>query len=327
MLRKLSCLTLDWPLDAAKLFPRAAPLIIEIGFGNGDFLAHLAQTRPDQNIIGLEISGPSLDRAEAKIEKRGLRNARTIQCRAETALAHLLEPESVREFHINFPDPWFKKKHGRRRLTRRETVDLMTSRLVEGGTLHLATDIEAYAEMAHEAFAATPGLSNALDGAWAHEMPGRVRTKYEAKAYREGRRAHFFVYRRNGVAVSHPPVIKELEMPHLFLKSPLGAAAAAARFEPSRRQFGEVAVALLRAYADVKRDAAVFEVVAAEPTIEQHVMILMQRREREGEYMVKLGRVGHPRATWGMHCAVRAVGEWVAGLDEKARVVEWKLRR
>ena len=327
MLQKLSCLSVDWPLKPEKLFPSPAPLLVEIGFGNGDYLVHLAQSRPDCNIIGLEISGPSLDRAEAKIEKRGLSNVRPIHGRAETALAHLLEPASVSEFHINFPDPWFKKRHGRRRLIRREAVELMTSRLVNGGTLLLATDIAAYANMAHEIFAAAPGLSNALDDAWARDLPGRFRTKYEQKAYREGRRAHFFLYRRNREPVTHQAVMEELEMPHLFLKSPLDAAEVAERFEASRRQFGEVNVALLHAYADVKRDAAAFEVVVAEPTIEQHALIMLQTRGEPGEYMVKLGAVGHARATWGMHCAVRAVGEWVAGLDEGAAVVEWKVRR
>ena len=99
---------------------RAAPLIVEIGFGNGDYLIHLAETRPDHNIIGVEISSQSLAKAEAKIEKRGLLNVRPIHCRAETALAHMLEPEAVAEFHINYPDPWFKKRHQRRRLIQRK---------------------------------------------------------------------------------------------------------------------------------------------------------------------------------------------------------------
>ena len=68
MLRKLNILTLDWPLRQERLFPRVQPLIVEIGFGNGDFLIHLAQTKPDCNIIGVEISSQSMDKAEAKIK-------------------------------------------------------------------------------------------------------------------------------------------------------------------------------------------------------------------------------------------------------------------
>ena len=326
MLRKLSYLNVDWPIQQERLFPRAQPLIIEIGFGDGDYLTHLARTRPDRNIIGLEISSQSMDKAEAKIAKQGLENVRPIHSRAETALACLLAPESVCEFHINYPDPWFKKKHRRRRLIRRETADLLASRLIPAGRLFLATDIIEYAEMAREILSATPALSNQLDAPWAGGIAGRFRTKYEIKGYREGRRGHFFVYQRNDLPVAHPPVIKELEMPHLFLRSPLSAAEIVARFQATRREIDGVHIAILRAYVDPSRDCAVFEVVVEEATIEQHTMILLAPRKEAGEYIVKMTSLGHARPTLGMHRAVAAVGEWVAGLDEAARVTERKLR-
>lgn len=326
MLRKLNYLTVDWPLQLSRLFPRAAPLIVEIGFGNGDYLIHLAETRPEFNIIGFEISSQSMDKAEAKIEKRRLTNVRPIHCRAETALSHLLSPQTVAEFHINYPDPWFKKRHQRRRLIKRETVDLLTSRLRLGGTLRLATDIVEYAQMANEVLANTPGLTNQFETPWLHDVAGRFRTKYEIKGYREGRRGHFFRYQRNAEPVHHPPVIKELDMPHLFLQSPLSAAEIVDRFEATRRGADGTHIAILRAYADRRRDTAVFEVVVEEPSIEQHALLLLSPRVGAGEYMVKMSAVGHSRSTAGMHRAVEAVGEWVAGLDAGSRVLERKLR-
>jgi len=326
LLRKLSYLTVDWPLRQSRLFPQASPLIVEIGFGNGDYLIHLAETRPDCNLIGFEISSQSMAKAEAKIEKRGLSNCRPIHCRAETALAHLLEPETVAEFHINYPDPWFKKRHQRRRLIQRDTVDLLTSRLRAGGTLHLATDILEYAEMAHDALASTPGLTNQFETPWVHDIEGRFRTKYEIKGYREGRRGHFFRYQRNARPAPRPAVIKELDMPHLFLQSPLSAAEIVDRFEATRQQADGAHIAILRAYADPKRDTAVFEVVVEEPTIEQHALLVMSPRAPAGEYMVKLSAVGHARSTAGMHRAVAAVGDLVAGLDAGSRVLARKLR-
>ena len=314
MLRKLSGLTVDWPLDLAKLFPRQAPLIIEIGFGNGEFLAHLASRHADCNILGLEISSGSMQRAEARIDKLGLANARVIHSRAETALAHFIEPESVRAFHINNPDPWFKKRHHRRRLISRRTVDYLASRLQPGGALHLATDIRDYAEMAHEIFSATAGLSNRYDKPWLNEAPGRIQTKYERKGYREGRSAHFFCYERDAEPLEHPPLIKELDMPHLFLQTPLNASEIVERFEATRVAEAGAHIAILRAYANTKRNEAVFEVVIDEPTIEQHALISLSPRAGDGEYMVKLTAVGHARATAGAHAAVRAVGQWVAGL-------------
>ncbi len=327
MLRKLNILTLDWPLRQERLFPRVQPLIVEIGFGNGDYLVHLARTQPDRNVLGFEISGQSMDKAEAKIEKLGLDNVRPIHGRAESALAHLLAPTSVEAFHINYPDPWFKKRHQRRRLISRDTVDLLTSRLVAAGRLLLATDIIDYAEMVHEILSATPGLSKQFDAPWVNELEGRFRTKYELKGYREGRRGHFFRYARNERPVAHAPVIQELEMPHLFLHSPLSAAEITERFEATRRKLGDVHVAILHAFADPRRNVALFEVVVEEPTIEQHTMIMLAPREEAGEYIVKMTSLGHARATLGMHRAVEAVGEWVAGLDAEARVLERKLRR
>ena len=325
-MRKLSILTLDWPLRQETLFPRRQPLIVEIGFGNGDFLLHLAEAHPNCNILGLEISSQSMDKAEAKIQQRGLTNARAIHGRAETALAHLLAPETVCAFHINNPDPWFKKKHHRRRLIKRETVDLLTSRLEIGGTLHLATDVRDYADIAHEALSQTPGLTNRFDGPWAQALPGRRQTKYERKGYREGRAGHYFCYTRNSAPVPHPPLIKELNMPHLFLQTPLSAGEIVARFQASKRAAGGAHIAILNAYANVRRNTAVFEVLVEEPTIEQHTMIALAPRAQAGQYIVKLTAVGHARPTAGMHRAVAAVGEWVAGLDARARVLARKLR-
>ncbi len=326
MLRKLNYLTVDWPLRQELVFPHVRPLIVEIGFGNGDFLLYLAETHPDCNILGFEISSGAMARAEAKIKKRGLDNARPIHTRAETALAHLLEPDTVQAFHINNPDPWFKKKHHRRRLIKRETVDLLTSRLAPGGSLHLATDIRDYAEMAHAAFSQTPGLSNRFETPWVNEIAERIPTKYEIKGYREGRRAHFFCYERNAVPVRHPPVIKELDMPHLFLQSPLDAGEIVERFTAARTAAAGAHIAILNAYANPSRNTAVFEVVVEEPTIEQHTMIALSPRAEAGQYIVKLTAVGHARSTYGMHRAVAAVGEWVAGLDEGGMVLERKLR-
>ena len=326
MLNKLNYLNVSWPLDSAELFPSARPVIVEIGFGNGDFLIHLAQTRPDCNILGFEISSQSMTKAESKIERLRLTNVRPVHTSAETALAHLLEPETVSEFHINFPDPWFKKRHHRRRLIKPVTVELLTSRLIPGGKLTLATDIVEYAEIAHETLSNEAGLCNALDSPWVNQICGRLQTKYEAKAYRESRRAHFLVFRRNNVSIRHAAVIKEVAMPHLFLYSPLNAVELVESFEALRVRDGEAHIALLRAYADARRDEAVFEVVVEEPTIDQHTMILLSPRAGADEYIVKMMNLGKARPTEGMHRAVAAVGEWVAAQHESARVLETKLR-
>ena len=174
-MRKLSIFTLDWPLRQATLFPRSQPLIVEIGFGNGDYLLHLARMRPDCNVIGLEISGQSLAKAEAKVEKSGLSNVRPIHCRAETALWHLLEPQSVQRIPHQLPRSLVQEaartaaahpaRHGR-------AAD--ESAGCRCGLLLLATDIRAYAEMAHAILSSAPGLQNEYAAPWLHEVAGRL---------------------------------------------------------------------------------------------------------------------------------------------------------
>lgn len=326
MVHKLNYLTVDWSLKYDTLFPTQQPLIVEIGFGTADYLIHLAQTRPDYNIIGFEISSQSMEKAERKIESLGLTNVRPIHGTGETALAHLLEPESVAEFHINYPDPWFKKKHHGRRLIKRETVDMLTSRLVIGGTVMLATDIRDYADMAHGILSDTIGLSNTFDSAWMDDLPERFRTKYEMKGYREGRNGHFFIYQRNNTAINHPPVIKDLEMPHLFLTSPLNTSEIIDHFEQTRTETNGVHIAILQAYANPKRDTAVFEVVVEEHTIEQHCILTLTPRDEANTYIVQMSSIGRARPTYGLHRAVETLGEWVVSLHEDAHITETKLR-
>jgi len=326
MVQKLNYLTVDWSLDYDNLFPSEQPIIVEIGFGTADYLIHLAETYPDHNVLGFEISSQSMDKAERKVEKQKLTNVRPIHSTGETALAHLLEPESVSQFHINYPDPWFKKKHHGRRLIKRETVDMLTSRLVSGGTLMLATDIRAYADMAHEILSETAGLTNTFDTPWVDDLEGRFRTKYELKGYREGRKGHFFTYRRNDTPVHHPPVIKDLEMPHLFLQSPLDSSEIVDRFEQSRTESNGVHVALLGAYVNPSRDTAVFEIVVEEHTIEQHAVLTLSPRDEEQSYIVQMSTIGHARPTYGMHRAVQILGEWIVSLHDEAQITAMKLR-
>ena len=189
-MQKLSSIRLPWPTDWTALFGAERPLILEIGFGYGAFLKHLARTNPGSNVVGIEIASQCLNAVERSVEREKLTNVRIIQSMAETALYHLFTPATLSQVHINFPDPWFKSRHSHRRLMQRDTLDVIVSRLQPEATLYLATDIIEYAEMSAELLAATPGLDNLLPAPWANEMAGRVVTKYEGRARREGQRAN-----------------------------------------------------------------------------------------------------------------------------------------
>jgi tRNA (guanine-N7-)-methyltransferase len=353
-MRKLSSLSLPWPTNWDVVFgdhpTEAPPLIVEIGFGRGAFLWHLATQHPDARIVGLEISNRCLLAAEQRLERGKFANVCVIHSRAETALHHLLTPASVTEFHINFPDPWFKRGHSHRRLMQRDTLDALVSRLVPGGRLYLATDIRDYAEMSAELLQATPGLTNLLSTPWTDAMPGRVVTKYEAKARAEGRPCHYFAYERNHLPAPDVPLIEELPMPHVVLTLPLTLDEIAAQFEPRAYREG-VAIETNgetplftdgEAAGNPPSDATVihfmavfrgrgsllFETHIGEPTIDQRIgLLLMERwRGKAGEYTIQPATLGHPRMTEGMHTAVKLLAEWVLALSPEGRVLGSKLR-
>jgi tRNA (guanine-N7-)-methyltransferase len=329
-LPKLSSLTLPWPTDWTAVFGVERRLILEIGFGYGHFLHHLHQTRPDANIIGLEVNNTCLVKAEKAIPRKGMHNVRVVRSSAETALHHLFTPNSIQEIHINFPDPWFKDRHAGRRLMQRDTLDAMTSRLHPGGMLYLATDIRDYAEMSADLLESTLGLTNTFDTGWVHSMPGRVITKYERKAQQAGRPCFYFAYRRNDQPVQHPPAIKEQPMPHMIIQSPLTLQQMFAALEES--DLTEVTVESGEARVNFKNSylgshSLLFDAYVHEPTIDQRVSLaLVERQQHPGEYTLKLGAIGSPRPTDGIHAAVRYLGERLLALDAESVVIQDKVR-
>jgi tRNA (guanine-N7-)-methyltransferase len=323
MMQKLSSLRLPWPTDWTALFGADRPLVLEIGFGYGHFLQHLARTKPDANVIGLEIANQCLDSAERAIVRKHLTNVRVIQSMAETALHHLFVPNSLSEVHINFPDPWFKKRHGHRRLIQRDTLDVLVSRLQPGAMLYLATDIIEYAEMSAQLLRVTSGLDNTLPADWANEMPGRVVTKYEGRAQHDGRACYYFAYRRNQQPVPDVPVGKEIEMTHVVFNTPLSLDEILAQFEGSEHKRGDTIVRLLHGYRG--RNVLLFEVYIHEPTLDQHISLVISPRESDHDYTLKVGTMGYPRSTPGLQLAVAWMAEWLVGLSPDTRVVTHKL--
>jgi tRNA (guanine-N7-)-methyltransferase len=322
--QKLSSWTLPWPTDWAAHFGVERPLILEIGFGYAHYLAHLATTHPDCNIIGIEIANKCLVAGEEMIRKRGLTNVCVIHSTAETALHHLFTPASLTEVYINFPDPWFKTRHAGRRLMQRDTLDALVNRLRPGGLLWLATDIIEYAEMSAALLAETLGLTNRLESPWVYQMPGRVLTKYERKAGQEGRPCHYFSYQRNDQPSPPVPVIEELPMPHIVLRSPLSLDAVLTQFERTEHRVGENIISLMAAYRG--RHSLLFEVFIKEPTIEQHVAFLLNQHPGDaGEFTLQLGTLGHPRPTLGLHQAAGLLGDWLIRLHPAAVTLNRKL--
>ncbi|WP_245572559.1 tRNA (guanosine(46)-N7)-methyltransferase TrmB [Actinokineospora enzanensis] len=183
------------PLDTDTWFDRAAPVLLEIGSGMGETTARLAQAAPELNYLAVEVYEPGLAQLMLRVEEMGLDNVRLLRGDAVVLLTQHIAADSLSGVRIFFPDPWPKKKHHKRRLVQPGFVSLLASRLAPGGTLHLATDWENYAEQMLEVLSAEPLLRNRFDG-WAPRPEWRPVTKFESRARVEGRISRDLIFER-----------------------------------------------------------------------------------------------------------------------------------
>jgi tRNA (guanine-N7-)-methyltransferase len=182
------------PLDLDELFGRAAPRVLEIGFGMGDATAAMAAADPDRDYLAVEVHTPGIGNLLALIGERGLTNVRVAHGDA-MELVRRIAPGSLDAVHVFFPDPWPKARHHKRRLIRPANVAVLRERLRSGGTLHCATDWAHYAESMAQTLAADPGLVNACDG-FAPRPAHRPETKFEKRGTGSGREIFDLLYRR-----------------------------------------------------------------------------------------------------------------------------------
>ena len=183
------------PLDLDRAFGRAAPKILEIGFGMGETTARIAASHPQNDYLGIEVHTPGVGGLLKRVEELVLGNVRVIQHDAVDIIESMIPAASLDGVHVFFPDPWPKKRHHKRRLIQPPFVTLLASRMKPGGYLHIATDWEDYARQILEVLSAEPLLANTADG-FAPRPEWRPLTKFEARGLRLGHRVWDIVFRR-----------------------------------------------------------------------------------------------------------------------------------
>ncbi|WP_434970094.1 tRNA (guanosine(46)-N7)-methyltransferase TrmB [Microbacterium sp. bgisy207] len=183
-------------IDPAAVWGRTAPLVVEIGSGQGHAIVHGASARPDANFLAIEVFRAGLARTMLDADRAGLTNLRLVEGNAPEVLEYLLPSASVDELWVFFPDPWHKKKHTKRRLVTTEFAALAASVLRPDGVLRLATDWQDYADQMRSVMDAAPGVVRAFEGEWAERYEGRVLTAFERKGVRAGREIRDLTYRR-----------------------------------------------------------------------------------------------------------------------------------
>lgn len=187
----------DGLLDFADLFGNDAPVILEIGFGDGDATWRMAEAEPQHNFLGVEVHRPGVGRLLLTLEEKGIGNVRVVCGDAVELLHKCIPPASLAGVRVYFPDPWPKKRHHKRRIVQPAFIDLLASRMQGGAILHLATDWMPYAEHMLEVMRASRAFENLSPGSGSCARPAwRPRTKYERRGERLGHPVSDLVFRR-----------------------------------------------------------------------------------------------------------------------------------
>jgi tRNA (guanine-N7-)-methyltransferase len=132
---------LPQPWNAATLFRHTAPLEVEVGSGKGLFLQSAATATPEHDFLGIEIAGKYARHAAARIAKDKVPNAIMVHGDAQRIFHELFPNDSLAAVHVYFPDPWWKKRHHKRRVMNERFLQEITRTLLPGGALHFWTDV------------------------------------------------------------------------------------------------------------------------------------------------------------------------------------------
>ena len=181
------------PLDLAELFGRQAPVVVEIGFGMGETTARMAAAEPGHDLLAVDVHTPGMGNLLKLVEARGLTNVRVADGDALVLLRNRVPPATLLEVRAFFPDPWPKARHAKRRLVSPAFCDLVASRLVPGGRLHVATDWPAYGAQVLAVVGGHPRFEVV-----SRERGERPVTRFEQQGLDAGRAAHDVVAVRRG---------------------------------------------------------------------------------------------------------------------------------
>ncbi len=324
----------DWPVDWAARFGRKAPLALEIGFGNGEFLEREARRRPERDHLGVELSWTSATHLFRRLDRGGLANVRAVLGEASNVLHYLIEPGALVEVFVNHPCPWPKERHHRRRLIRAEFLALLADRMTEAAPLTIVTDHAEYADWVRDALETQSWFEPRLGTTEVAELPGRETTKYQRKAMAEGIPIHYFPWRKAASPDSVPPraAFDDLDaMPSLTLQGAFDAERLFDGFATSVHREShrdvETVVKLVAAYRrENQRDKPVglVEALVKEDKLRQE-FALQVVGQPDGKLLVKLSGLGDPHPTFGVKRAVWRLGEWLREHHPELAVVHHNL--
>lgn len=165
------------------------PLHLDIGCGKGKFLLEFAQQQPEWNFLGLEIREPLVHQANSWKQELTLQNLHYIFCNVNRSLRPLLAslpPQTLQRVTIQFPDPWFKRRHQKRRVVQPEVVSDLATHLITGGIIFLQSDVNAVAAEMRDRFLEHPAFEAQGEGEWFVTNPLPIPTEREQSTLERG---------------------------------------------------------------------------------------------------------------------------------------------
>lgn len=177
------------PPDWTKVYAQTTqPLHLDIGCARGEFLFEMARLEPDWNFLGLEIREPLVEKAKALVSELGLSNLHFLFCNVNNSLRPLLSSfpsGTLQRVTIQFPDPWFKKRHGKRRVVQPELVETLATYLIKGGEVFLQSDVLLVAQEMCDRFDEYPAFYRQGED-WLATNPLPVSTERETSTLARG---------------------------------------------------------------------------------------------------------------------------------------------
>lgn len=307
---------LAWPIAWSETFGRQAPLAVEIGFGNGEFLLEEARSHPERDHVGIELSWASARRLLRRLDHELVTNTRVVLADAQAALELLFEPASIDCAWLNNPCPWPKGRHAARRLGQRGFFELLASRLRPGAPLRFVTDHAQYADWLAPELAEVAELELRRRRIDVADADLTRATKYQKKALARGTPLHVFEGRRIEAQQSAAPprpakAHVESSMMSLTLRGRLdpGALELLAGGQCLREQHDgvDVTVRLGPVYRQLGDETWLVEALVLEDKLSQSFAILVIVT-RDGRVLVKHGELGECYPTHGVRLALWEVG-------------------
>lgn len=295
--------SLTLPGSVANLFGREAPVVAEIGIGSGRFMEAIAENHPEWNVLGIDRAPDSVVRTFRRLFAAGIENTRIMKADAHFVLRDIVPRHGLRIVFVNFPDPWPRRKHRRRRLLQMPLLRMLSSRLDDGGRILLTSDHLEFFQFACDNARAS-GLYRIERG---DPPPETLETKYARKWMRRDIDIHHAAFVKVAEDDTFEIEVETVdEMYHAVLTGDLPDLSG---FEKLNHSFRDGAVVIRDVYRALDGPGYAFLAHVEESGLSQEIVI--EAWPGRTGCVVGVKRFGEPLQTRGVRYAVRFVCQWL----------------